>query len=94
MAEAVGGGSRDGLGQIEEGDIFFWAKVAGAEEFLQTDNLGPFRGSSVDLFSAPGEIFFRILNAAHLNESYADCPVTLGRGWALDLILNLGHFGG
>ncbi len=42
MAEAAGGGSGDGLGQIEESDILFLAKVTGAEEFLQTDNLGPF----------------------------------------------------
>ncbi len=77
MAEAVGGGSGDRLGQIEEGDILFLAEVLGAEEFLQTDNLGPFGGSGVNILSASGEIFFRIFAAAHLNEPNRYRAVTL-----------------
>ena len=39
--------------------------------------------------SAPGEIFFRIFAAAHLNESHADRPLSIWLGFVLYRVLTL-----
>ncbi len=43
----------------------------------------------MDLLSAPGEVFFRIFAAAHLNESYADRPLSVLLGFDFYRVLTL-----
>ncbi len=47
----------------------------------------------MDVLRAPGEIFFRIFAAAHLNEPHADRPLSFCLGFVLYLVLTLvGHW--
>ncbi len=43
----------------------------------------------MNVLSAPGEIFFRIFAAAHLNESYADRPLSFLLGFDFYRVLTL-----
>ncbi len=75
-AEALGAGTGDGLGEIEERGVFALAEVLGAEELGQADDLGAFAGGFADAVGGLVEVGVRIGAAGHLDQ--ADAVVQLG----------------
>ena len=70
-AEALGGGAGDGLGEVEEGNVFTLAEVLSAEELGQADDVGALAGGLADAVRRLVEISVGVGAAAHLDEGYA-----------------------
>src|ERR1019366_696353 len=63
------GGTRNGLGQIEGGEVFGLAEILRPEEFLEADNLGAFGGGLADSPFGFGEVLIGVKRAGHLDEA-------------------------
>ena len=68
-AEALGAWAGDGLGEVEEGDVFALAEVLRAEELGQADDVGAFTGGFADAVCGLVEVRVGVGAAGHLHEA-------------------------
>src|SRR5882762_1700161 len=72
-AEALGGGARNRLGQIKQGQVFALTEVLGLEKFRQADHLRALFGRLANMRDGRLHVFFWVGRAGHLNQANTEC---------------------
>ena len=70
-SQTLSAGAGDGLGEIEEGDVFALAEILCAEKLGQADDLRAFARGFADAVGGLVEVRVRIRPAAHLHEAHS-----------------------